>query len=849
MKKIFILILLVVLSVYAVNSEVITFSDNWGKNPMFNLSSISDGGIEVIFSIHKMVIEETEIDGVMMKTFGIPGIFLPNNQGAPNLAGTGRYIAIPQGAIAKATIIDARTEIYENIDVAPSPNIPLGNDDSPLSYSKNNSIYTRNEFYPASPVKLSEPMNPALACKGGMKIRGVDCVILGITPFQYNPITKELIVYKDIKVRVDFIGGNGHFGDDALRNPYWEPLLQAHILNYRSIPEFDYTDYYTQRITTKTRNNESTKSGEYRNGWEYIIIVPDDSVFIGWADTIKRWRQLQGISTKVVSLAEIGGTSASAIESYLDNAYNTWTPRPVAFLILSDYPNSGEKIYGVTSPLWNNYCVSDNVYADVDGDSLPDMFYGRICAQNEEHLRVMVNKFLSYERNPYTDTIFYDRPICCAAWQTERWFQLCMEVIRQFFINGLGKNPYKFYAIYSGTPTPGGPWSTATNTSAVVNYFYNLGWLPSIYNPNGSSWWNNASQTDIINAINNGSFMILHRDHGCETGWGEPSFSNSSINNLRNTELIFVYSTNCLTGKFNWTNECFAEKWHRYHIGDTLSGALAVNAPTEVTYSFVNDVFLWGNIDCLWQQFMPDYPVNETVPSNLCPAIANCYAKYFLEASSWPYNLPNKAVTYFLYHHFGDVFNPLYTEIPQTLSVVHNSTLEPGATSFTVTATDSSIIALTVNGEIIGVAQGTGNPVTIIIPAQTQGSNMIVTVTRQNFYRYQATVPVGVISVTEYIQPITKYITALYEGKPNPTKNDRVQISYSLAEPTKTSVKIYSVSGKLIRTLIDEYINAGIYKIIWTGKDNLGQTVSDGIYFCTLETSKQKFTRKLILTQ
>lgn len=293
-----------------------------------------------------------------MQSYGIPGIFLPNQKGAPNLAGTGRYIAIPQGAYAKITIVDARTEIYESIEVAPAPNIPLGNDDSPLRYSKDMSIYGGNEYYPDTPVKLSEPM----------KMRGVDCVILGITPFQYNPVTKELIVYKDIRVRVDFIGGNGFFGDYALRSPYWESLLQAHILNYRSLPKFDYPDYY--------RSISST-----RNGWEYIIIVPDDSVFIAQADTIKHWCQLQGISTKIVTLTEIGGTLVSAIESYLDNAYNTWNPRPVAFLILSDYPNFGTREYGVTSPIWNIYCVSDNIYADVDDDSLPDMFYGRICAK------------------------------------------------------------------------------------------------------------------------------------------------------------------------------------------------------------------------------------------------------------------------------------------------------------------------------------------------------------------------------------------------------------------------------------------------------------------------------------
>jgi hypothetical protein len=810
--------------------EVVTFSDNWGKNPLFNVTSISNAGVDITFSIHKMIVEEAMVDGVLMKTYGIPGIFLQNDEGAPNVAGTGRYIAIPQYATAIATIIDARTEVYHNIEVAPAPNIPLDNDDSPLRYVKNMNIYSKDEYYPSSPVKLSEPM----------QIRGVDCVILGITPFQYNPVTKELIVYKDIKVRVDFIGGNGHFGDDALRNPYWESILQGHLLNYNSLHEFDYTDYY-ERLH---------RLSSCRDGWEYIIIVPDDSVFIAWADTIKSWRKLQGIATEVFTLSEIGGTSATAIENFLDNAYNTWNPRPVAFLILSDYPNSGEKVYGVTSPLWNNYCVSDNKYADVNEDSLPDMFHGRICAQNEEQLRVMVNKFLSYERNPYEDTAFYNHPIVAGAWMTERWFQLCCEVIAGFFEYGLNKDPIRLYAIFSGSPYIGGPWSTASGTATVVNYFHNLGWI-SLTNPYNSSWWSNGSATSITNAINNGSFIILHRDHGFEQGWGEPAYSNSHINNLTNDELIFVYSTNGLTGKYDWINECFAEKWHRYHIGDTLSGALAVNAPSGNDFSFNSDVYLWGNIDCLWQQFMPDYPSNETPPSNLCPAIAQCYAKYLLQASSWPGSASTyKVSTYHLYHHHGDVFNPLNTEMPQALTVVHNSTLAPGATSFTVTVNDSSIIALTVNNEIIGVAQGTGNPVPITISPQTAGNNMIVTVTKQNYYRYQATVPIVSSSVSDYVQPVNKLITTLYAPKPNPVNKEIIQISFSIAEPSKVSLKIYDASGKLVRILVhNQQLTTNNYSLIWNGKDDNNRTVAEGIYFCTLETPNQKFTMKLILTR
>ena len=65
-----------------------------------------------------------------------------------------------------------------------------------------------------------------------------------------------------------------------------------------------------------------------------------------------------------------------------------------------------------------------------------------------------------------------------------------------------------------------------------------------------------------------------------------------------------------------------------------------------------------------------------------------------------------------------------------------------GANSFTVTADDGSFIALTVNGEIIGTAEGTGSPVIITITPQLPPDVMVVTVTKQNYYRYSSNVHV-----------------------------------------------------------------------------------------------------------
>jgi hypothetical protein len=115
--------------------------------------------------------------------------------------------------------------------------------------------------------------------------------------------------------------------------------------------------------------------------------------------------------------------------------------------------------------------------------------------------------------------------------------------------------------------------------------------------------------------------------------------------------------------------------------------------------------------------------------------------KYFLQQSNWP-SSSAKPITYHLFHHHGDAFSVLYSEIPTSLTVSHNPRLISGATSFQVTADDSAVIALTVDGEIIGVAEGTGSPVNISIPSQTVGALMKVTVTKFNHYRYEVVLPV-----------------------------------------------------------------------------------------------------------
>ena len=693
-------------------AQTYTFSDSWDKEG-FNLKSQTRNGVSITYSVHEFTLSDIDIRGESMKHISLPDHFLPGDEGAPDLPGSGRYIALPQGVRPVLHIKSVRKETYRDVAVAPATRIPKATEDGPLEYNKNNRIYSSNTFYPASPIQLSELTH----------IRGVDAVILGITPFQYNPVTRELIVYRDIEVEVEFTGGNGQFGDERLRSRWWDPIQQDAFLNAASLPEVD----YSQRITDNTRST----------GFEYLIICPDDPVFISWADTLRVFRTMQGILTGVVTTTEVGGNTTTAIKNYVTNAYQNWDIPPAAVLLLGDYGTAGNTI---VSPIWNSYCVSDHTYADINGDNEEEMAFARMTARNATELETMIRKAINYEKNPPTNPDFYNKPITALGWQTERWFQICSETIGGYFKHVHGKEPVRINAIYGGNPNVD-PWSTAQNTATVLGVFgpSGLGYIPAT--PSELGGWSGGTPTMVTNALNSGAFLLQHRDHGYEYGWGEPDYNNNHINDLTNTDLSYIMSINCLTGKYNISQECFTEKFHRHTYNDQPAGALGVLAASEVSYSFVNDTYVWGVFDHMFPDFLPQFG---TTPESrgMLPAFGNSAGKIFLKYSNWPYNTNNKMVTYHLFHHHGDAFTCLYSEVPQHMNISHNEIQMAGMESFSIQADEGALIALSVNGELIGIGTGTGATSDIPIIAQNPPNIIDVVVTKQNFFRYHAQVQV-----------------------------------------------------------------------------------------------------------
>jgi len=83
---------------------------------------------------------------------------------------------------------------------------------------------------------------------------------------------------------------------------------------------------------------------------------------------------------------------------------------------------------------------------------------------------------------------------------------------------------------------------------------------------------------------------------------------------------------------------------------------------------------------------------------------------------------------------------------------------------------------------------------------------------------------------------------------PNPFANN-ITIGYQIANPTKVTLVIYDISGREVKSLVDENANKGYYKITWNGRDNADRFVTNGVYFLKLKTDQENRITKLILTK
>jgi hypothetical protein len=110
--------------------------------------------------------------------------------------------------------------------------------------------------------------------------------------------------------------------------------------------------------------------------------------------------------------------------------------------------------------------------------------------------------------------------------------------------------------------------------------------------------------------------------------------------------------------------------------------------------------------------------------------------------------------------------------------------------------------------------------------------------------------PVGITGEGETIPGIPRSYN-LTQNYPNPF-NPSTTIKYSVGdgegeERIPTSLKIYTMRGKLVKTLVDESRDTGEYLVHWNGTDSVGMQVASGTYIYRFQSGSYVSTRKMVL--
>lgn len=88
-------------------------------------------------------------------------------------------------------------------------------------------------------------------------------------------------------------------------------------------------------------------------------------------------------------------------------------------------------------------------------------------------------------------------------------------------------------------------------------------------------------------------------------------------------------------------------------------------------------------------------------------------------------------------------------------------------------------------------------------------------------------------------------VDVLFQSFPNPFTSSTT-IKYTVEDPSQVQLDVFDLSGKKIKTLVNEFQNAGTKSVTWDAKDQTGAVVSPGIYIYCLRIGNKEYYNKMV---
>ncbi len=439
--------------------------------------------VELTLSVPFIDVEKTQ-DGFDSVT--IKGLVPTPQVGSPELATTGQLISVPEGYKATLTILDQKQIEVPNVRIQPAQRKFRCSTGRAEAFAFNSALYQSDVLFPAEIAKLEEVG----------KLQDLRLMRVAMTPVQMDFANKSLKVTTELKVRVTF---------NKLSSSKSTTLLPKSL-------------YRLARLATVNGQGLGTAIRSQQAPETMLILVADE--FRQDIAPLITWKQQRGYNVEVFTSTEAGGTKESILK-FVQQYYDSHSVKPSYLITI------GNKI---TLPTYmestsSGPAASDLKYSQLSGsDNIPDLFYGRLVADNKLELKTQINRWIDYEKKPEKGASWYHDGMTIASSEgsgpsDKEYAEQIQEILKA--------NTYK----------------------SVDSFFASE---------------ETATAMNITQSALQGRSWISYFGHGSGTSWGSTNdtFSNAEVALLENTDrLPFLIDVACQNASWVKLPKCFGKAW------------------------------------------------------------------------------------------------------------------------------------------------------------------------------------------------------------------------------------------------------------------------------------------------
>ncbi len=637
-------------------------------------------------------------------------------------------------------------------------------------------VYRQTVEYPGELVKYT----------GSGFLGGYALANILVYPVQYIPAQGKIKFYSRIEFKIRYSVGGKHPIPLTRRSPIgtqvYEIMLKQAALN-------------PQVIRTNFVPREVKRSRLTPGDHDYVIVT--DTNFVSTFQPLADWKTQKGVPAKIVTTQWIysqytGYDNAEKVRNFIKDAYQNWgtvwvllggdtnvVPDRAAWAMDCEagmMPDENEircDLY--FSDLDGTWDVDgDHIYGEVEDsiDLYPDVFVGRASCSDVTKAQALVNKLLTYEKNPPAD-------------YTTKML---------FLAEILWPNPY----------TNSGLSKDMIDEEYVPPRFDPI---TKLYQDLGNENW-----TTVMTAMNEGQNIINHDGHCWYTvmGVGDGMLDREDMDALHNDPRnSILFSIGCWPAAIDY--DCIAERF--------------INNPNGGGVAFIgNSRYGWGSpgnpkygySDRFDQQFHASLFVKDIY--RIGATVADMKSFYV------PFSRQENVYRWCQYqvNLLGDPEMPIWTDTPQILAVEHPDTVIAGSSQFPVTVFSSSLmepvsealVCIMKGDEVYGRGLTDQQGQILLDVAPSTVGEMYITVTAHNFLYETDTVMV--IAAGGYVlydaHTIDDASTGNGDGMPNP--GETINMSVTLKNwGTEAQYNLHGVlhsTGDTYVSLVDSVQDFGI---------------------------------------